>query len=687
MQFDLTSTFRFGKAQSAVERSEAKRFDSLFIYQAPPPTTHLEEGPLYRSITSSYDLDYPVCVEMEVVGSDLIWRASCKARIFDETSTENLLSMLEEILQEIVSNPEKPVLEVDGFDIHIGGLNPFTISDITPPDQQSPPVTEDSEHTLSETESSIISALSTVARIPHSEVSTRSNIFHLGLDSISVIKVSALLRKVDISLTVSEILQAATVQEMAALVNSRESHSLLDESADVESVLDLVDVSNSLGVKPDEVEYVAPALAGQLYMLSLWEITEGTILCATFQYTLKTTKDLASLKTAWCKLVEQTPLLRTIFGVIRHPLCSVVQAVIKNPQNSFSEYPSTDYALFADQSRPQAQLTAQKLGDGDWTLRLTIHHALYDAVSLPKLMSNFIRLLASDANISQQPNLGALQHIANLASQRSYLDRAKSFWTDYLKSSVGFPQLSELKGYTRTEIYQPKLLDVAELQARLRVEGISIQALFLAVVSKLYFECTHRDAGSLVEGQGASDVVVGVYLANRSHAIAGLLDVDAPTLNLLPLRVRRPLTTPLRDCALQIQDGLREIGRLEHALASLWQIDQWTGVNVDIFVNFLSLPADEEGEEDNAEDTIINDEAERAEYEMMIDLCQEDFIGLKGLRETGILESYRPPLDVEAAVRNGSLDVGLFGFYHHMRLEESRGMMQYIKEHMLGFVS
>ncbi|KAK4097416.1 hypothetical protein N658DRAFT_434154 [Parathielavia hyrcaniae] len=55
-----------------------------------------------------------------------------------------------------------------------------------------------------------------------------------------------------------------------------------------------------------------------------------------------------------------------------------------------------------ERSQPYNCLRAQKDGDR-WLLRLKIHHALYDAVSLPAIMHRFAALCSNNNNTAPNP--------------------------------------------------------------------------------------------------------------------------------------------------------------------------------------------------------------------------------------------------------------------------------------------
>ena len=166
----------------------------------------------------------------------------------------------------------------------------------------------------------------------------------------------------------------------------------------------------------------------------------------------------------------------------------------------------------------------------------------------------------------------------------------KDFWTRYLRD-VNPLQLSQplVDGpQRRVEIFKPKLFTcVAELESLARKQNLSTQALLFASYAKVYTNLASRtnDHDDATE----SDVVLGIYLSNRSH----LLDLDrlaAPTLSLVPLLVRTPQQSSLLDLAKQVQADLQEISTAENSAVTLAEVYEWAGVRVDTFVNLLKLP-------------------------------------------------------------------------------------------------
>jgi hypothetical protein len=169
----------------------------------------------------------------------------------------------------------------------------------------------------------------------------------------------------------------------------------------------------------------------------------------------------------------------------------------------------------------------------------------------------------------------------------SALKERKKFWTKYLRDVVqhSLPQPSTTPK-SKTEIFKPSLLPIPSLEGIARKHGISTQSIFLAAYAKSY--------AMTIQTERNRDVVVGIYLANRSLPIEDIASAAVPTVNLLPLRVTTPLDRNLLEAASQIQRNLQEISSPVNTHASLFEIREWTDVKVDTFVNFLSLP-DTEG--------------------------------------------------------------------------------------------
>ncbi|OQO07881.1 hypothetical protein B0A48_06673, partial [Cryoendolithus antarcticus] len=654
-------------------------FDTLFLYQKrPAPTTENPETPLYTSVRSSANIEYPVAVEMEVVGDEIHFRAACKAEVLDQRGSEQLLDAMTDVLSRIVNEPDKHTVAFTGSRVSICGLPTVTLQEDEKrpePGHRRERVREekpgDRTHSLA-----IREVFAQVSRVTVADIRLTATLDSVGIDSISAIKVASLLKKQNIHITVSELLHARRVDRIAEIVHEKET------TPPENAVSSMVTVSKYLkdhvgdyipelaGIDAVDIESVLPALPVQLYMLQIWARSRGTLFHPTFTYTLHGNVGEAVMRTAWRQLIVEQPILRTVFVSTKNTEVPLVQAVLRTVENAII---FGDEVPRADDSRPMVHLQVNKR-NRIWELRLSIHHALYDAVSVPGLISDFETLLRG---FRLAPKTVTQEDFVALGVTDEAQQKRQVFWTGYLRNTkqrqISVRTIADRDG--RVEIFQPALMpSTSELAALAREYDISIQSLFFAACAKVY-ACLGQAAS------GGNDVVLGIYMANRSH-LDNLSSLRAPTLNLVPLAVRDVRSKSLLDSAKQIRRDLQDIGTTVNSAVALWEVERWTGVTVDCFVNFLKLPDAEESISGDADIRIegTNDGRFEQRAEMISRPGSDEFAmpaPLQGLPE---MRAYKHSFDIEATVRDGALDMGIFCPHALLGLKEAQVFVEGVRE-------
>lgn len=672
-------------------------FDTLFIYQHRPESAQDDAQPLYKSTGGSSSVEYSVAVEIEAVADQLLLRTACKDSVMDDDGTRQLLDRLDTVLSTMISSPEAPTISFAASELSICGLPWFQLPTHECKTGEAKPANEsEGEHQdspameLSPNALVIRGALAHVAKVPAESIAPTASIESIGVDSISAIKVAALIRKQGVTLSVSEIIRAKTLAKMAGVAEAKlgSSQAVTTPSRDIVAgvlrELGLESAPSESAVENDNVEAVMPATAGQVYMLGLWQASQGQLFCPTFSYELQAAAiDVERIRQAWKTLVARHAILRTIFCATADEQVPVLQITLKDATNSFyeAEHPPKDMST----AQPMLALCVTK-HETTYRLQLRIHHALYDAVSLPLLLQDFQHLLRD----TRTPSLPAVTYedFLALSVTQQARDASRDFWTHYLadiKALPGLVQPARVGAQKRVEIFKPALFtQAAELEMLARREGVTVQSLLFAAYAKVYATL----ATTAEDSSGAGDVVLGIYLANRSH----LPDLDrlaAPTLNVVPLLVRAPGQQSLLDLAKQIQMDLQAIGEAPSSAGGLAEIERWTGVKVDTFVNFLKMPDQSDSDDGKIlgaeeHDKLVLREAgegKKTGYSRVTEAESggEDLTLPEGLREmsvgnayqvslpSSLLRSYRVAdfflqfsLDLEATVADGSLDLGLF---------------------------
>jgi len=557
-------------------------FDTLFIYQGRRSTAR--KGQLYESVYGASDVEFPVCAEMEIVDDEYVsWTTACKSSA--ATNPEEIIQALENVLEHIVTNPEAQTIITDTEGISVCGLPKFQKSEVTTETSRNLSITEVDDD-WSQTELVIRRALHEISNVPEEGIRKDSTIFHLGLDSILVLKLPALLKKYDIKLSVSDILREQTVHGMANAAQGSKSETngsldvdsiLVSAVSSAESAADLARLEKEVG----EIQFVMPATAGELYMIRQWQASRGAMFYQTFTYSLPGPINQEKLEAAWKELMRRHCILRT--GLLEVGT-SIVQVVFKNPVNEVIYDPEDKDSRIrkyrGDLRLPPLNMVVETSTASRVILKIVLHHALYDGISLPLLIEECQALYQGhaladpthDFRIFIAQSISASSPDATKEKWKSYLDRATPF------GSVTTKDTPAPKTKQRTEVFHP-LNQISNVKQLAQDSGVSMDALFLAAVAKIYAQ--------RLPSEGASQVVFGIYLANRAPFGEDLSSLAAPTLNLLPLRVRKPLSRSVSELAKEIQKDIHMISSKEMVSASLADIYAWTGVRVNFFVNIL----------------------------------------------------------------------------------------------------
>lgn len=646
-------------------------FNTLFLFQKAP----FEEGGkgLMTSVESASAVEYPVCVELEVVGEELVWRTACQGSHFDAKGADMLLYQLDRALGYLVSSPEKEVLSFEHPRVSICGLPPVQLEEAEEVEEQV--VVEEEDEKWTEVGAAIRDVMSRVSGVPIDEIRRSDTLYSVGLDSISAIKVAANLRKEGINISVRELLTAESIRHMSVLASGEaepttaapvEVNGAVDVNGDV---YDTERYCSAAGIdmSENEVEAILPALPMQVYMLSTWQNSRGSVFHPTFCYQLKGDISRERLQAAWLGLVGETPLLRTCFAVGDD--WPFVQVVLKS--GSIVQRRGT--ILWEDEDFGEHDLVRVRArrGESGWVLGVNIHHALYDAVSMSSLLSRFAELCEGAS--PQETDTSAWRKFTRMHRSPEAVDSRRKFWTEYLSGAKTHPGTMEWPSTERTSLFVKGVLETANVRAWCANTGVSLQALFFAAYATLLGRSSPGD-----------DVVLGIYLANRSDAA---VPDSYPTLNLVPLRVK--LGDDLGEMARGVQGDIHAITEGRNSGVGLWEVEAWTGVRVDSFVNFI-LSADdvqrggvrlEEVEGDERGEGVGSVPGWMAGNKTRECLpVSEPQHSISPSRGTGWeTNTYQAAVDVEASVTEDGLNIGVFAPRFLLDGERALGVIDGIK--------
>lgn len=337
---------------------------------------------------------------------------------------------------------------------------------------------------------SIGDEIALLAECETTELDEKTSIFALGLDSIDIIKLSSRLKRRAINLSVSMIMQNATILQM-----SQAAEEIITGTQDNPRVhLEVYEGQLSaylenIGFAMSSVEAVLPPTPIQEAIFADTFSTKFTRYLNQEVFKVRSSTDVKKLELAWKSVIDQSPILRTscfaiddpeiLFSyaqIVHRPGLSCVRRVSTEPTNSIDAAIETVMKhdkIVAFKNVP-FRLTLIRNIDTFYMV-LTISHALYDGISLSLLHDDI-----SDAyynRFAPRPSYrDTLEHI--LGSSDALAAR---YWTEYMSGAKSCSFLSHLeKPLSHSQVNRIEYcssISAVEVRSFARGQGISIQAL------------------------------------------------------------------------------------------------------------------------------------------------------------------------------------------------------------------
>ncbi|KAL1728701.1 putative peptide synthetase [Schizophyllum commune] len=571
------------------EIGSATLFDSLFVFQQVGEKKQ-DRSHLWKPYELSDDptsAQYPLSLEIIHNGDKIELRAGCQGNIMSQEQLACMLDTLKNTLIDIVTQPDASVADY-----------PLELKSVleAPRKRQQPIVNGDPpqpDREFTANERILRDVFAEVSKIPVERIGLTTPLYALGLDSVAAIQISARCRKQGLPILVADVFQGETVMGICAVFEERGRALNNTAEASVDRVLVAPGTKDAalrlLGLTEQDVEDVLPVLAGQDYHLASWLASGGTFYQPVFVYKANGALDPARMEQAWRALQQRHSILRTAFAATSPS--SVVQVILKAAPTTdwqFIEkdgdlkevvkaYVQTEYNTPATLFRPPARIKLLRVG-GEDVLLLSLHHATYDAWSVPLLVADLCAVYRGQECRSATDFSGLVKHIA---SQMPDENADKGMW----RSAIGTegtlltcqrPSSGMKQVFARAS---GVVSSVSALQEKCQASGISVQGLVLAVWGRVVAELS-----------GSQQPVVGVYHTGRSAAFDGVDVLAGPTVNVLPMRLPGRDVVPIRDAARELQT---EMGRrTAHEQTRLRDVVSWTlgkgrGAIFNVWLNLL----------------------------------------------------------------------------------------------------
>jgi amino acid adenylation domain-containing protein len=391
-----------------------------------------------------------------------------------------------------------------------------------------------SDHAWTPLEQEIATVAAQVARVPLSDIGSDTSFFSLGIDSISAISFSRILRqKLEHEIEISDILKYPSVVRLAKRF---ESHSQVIGSKEItptksfdfgfgEAFLKLITIRFEKAGR--SVQAILPCTPLQEAMLSAAESSSEKLYDD--HVTLNLSGQVEKLKICWKEMVRRHEILRTCFVSTDMSKYAYAQVVLTDYDLEFgSSLSKREKDISLREYNPPYALNLVQTS-GFTKLQIHMHHALYDGVALSSLYEEVESLYHKH---TLPPSVSFTPFLKNMASLD--MEEADKFWGATLKNCVPSRfrwdtqhDLKKESGQTFTRIQRIiAKFSLKWIEDKSRKNSTSLLAILHTAWASLLSEQLHE-----------TDLCFGNVVSGRTVPVDGIERLVAPCFNTIPARL------------------------------------------------------------------------------------------------------------------------------------------------------
>ncbi|EMD38714.1 siderophore biosynthesis enzyme [Gelatoporia subvermispora B] len=448
---------------------------------------------------------------------------------------------------------------------------------------------------LTKAEGQLLEIAKKHVHVPSGAANPNTNLFRYGLDSMSAVRLAAELRRTFSKvITASDILKSPSLEQIAKALDASSSSD--QEQSPVESFVQRFSAERMQDVTEAYDSHVISAIyppfplqEGILYR----SVNADTLYVQHVLLELAPGVSVDKLRQAWIDVVISSPILRTVFHFGR----DLVQVVLHSDDVSrdigedvvHCDDAEAFKALFAERQSSVASKINQNVADtsphrftiyrskdnGLVFVGLSIHHALFDGISLSHILRNLEKVYLDEPGYPSAAPEAVLDTIASVNVQT-----AQDFWVQHfagfdwnrMPSRTASAKRADEKSLT----FQ---IGLSELQRKASERRITLQSLLMTAFAHFLAKYMY----------GHNDVAFGIIRSGRSLPIADIETTVLPLLSVLPARVVLSASDVLRN----VQTFNAEVTAYEHI--PLGKIQQWVRPGANLFETLFSLSYKDDG--------------------------------------------------------------------------------------------
>jgi len=402
----------------------------------------------------------------------------------------------------------------------------------------------------SENEKSIVAAIAKALSVENESLSRTSNIFELGLDSISIVGFSRALQgsglgNAKISIVKSNPSIGALARALLDCDDSEQGQEnafvAASQSMAAFSQRQVVSVCQELGIESTAVEHVVPCTPMQEGIIYRFLESDQAIYFNKFDFLLNDGVDVEKLLAAWDRVVEHLEILRTRFIATED---GFAQVVLRN----FEPVSTQTIIDYETTEKSMALRTPYTIAVTGHTLTLWIFHGLYDGNSLTMLLRRVIDEYHGLRSIEYGPSFTSSLSRGPLAK----LEAAENFWKSHLQEWTYQPMPYTSNSTDNTIVASRIIEKLASFDTLRKKLGVTPQAVIQAVWI------------SVLQNILSPSPTIGMVISGRAIDFEGADKVIGPLFNTVPFHAKIESSTTAATLIAQCHDYNMKMQDFQH---------------------------------------------------------------------------------------------------------------------------
>lgn len=415
------------------------------------------------------------------------------------------------------------------------------------------------EKKWSEKERPVLDIVARVLQAESRSLTRSSNIFELGLDSISIIGFSRALQNSGLKNAKLSIVKSnpSVGRLVCALLDNAAPYMQMENAAVAASQYiaafsqrHIVDICKELGIESIDVESVAPCSPVQEGIIYRFLESELPLYFNNFEFEILDGINVDKLMAAWERVIQRLEVLRTKFVATDD---GFAQVVLKKSDDSWKDAAINYEAI----EKSQALKTPYKLGFKPVKgFSLQMFHGLYDGNSLTILFQCVL-----DEYRGWEVDYGP-----SFTSSLPYgpfiqVSGAQEFWTQHL-AEWSLHEMPITSDKTEDIVATSLIHDMGKFEALRKSLGVTPQAVLQAAWV------------SVLQTITSSDITIGIVTSGRAIDFEGADKVIGPLFNTVPFHIRTEPGTTLASLISKSHEYNMQMQDFQHT--PLKDIQKWS---------------------------------------------------------------------------------------------------------------